>query len=330
MTSSRKQRLFFFSTLHTPFIQDDLAFLQGHFSVSSTFGSGISAIPKILFHTFKTDLAFCWFASTYAALVVGVMRLLRKPVSIVVGGVDVAKDAELGYGIWLKPWKASAVRYALKNADRVLVVDKSLAVKATSLAKYDGANIRVVPTGYDSSAWKMSGVARTIDVLTVVSVNDMTRFRVKGVDVLLETARALPNLAFTLIGVSMEIMGRVSIPQNMKVLPPMERHMLLGYYQTAKIYCQPSRHEGLSNVLCEAMLCGCLPVATDVGGTKHAVENAGMVVSPAMSSELGTAIQQVVGWPDIRRQQARNRIEELFSLNKRRQSLLDIIERMQK
>jgi glycosyltransferase involved in cell wall biosynthesis len=328
ITSAGKKRIFFFSTLHTSFIQDDLAFLRDYFQVSRVTSSGLAAIPKIIFQSLKTDIAFCWFASTYSALVVGIMRLLRKPSLIVVGGVDVAQDAELGYGVWVSPWKARLVQYALKNAHRVLVVDGSLATKARSLAGYAGNNILVVPTGYDGTRWKMSDVPRTIDVLTVASVDDMVRFRVKGLDALLETAGILPHLSFTLIGLAPEISDQISIPSNMKILPAMNRTNLLAYYQSAKVYCQPSRHEGLSNVLCEAMLCGCLPVATDVGGTQHAVGDTGLVVTSANSEELAKAIQQVCEWPDAKRTQAHNRIVELYSLEKRRQALREVVEAM--
>ena len=55
------------------------------------------------------------------------------------------------------------------------------------------------------------------------------------------------------------------------MLGTIERARLLEYYRRAKVYCQPSRREGLPGALCEAMLCGCYPVVTGTGGMPEAV-----------------------------------------------------------
>ena len=72
---------------------------------------------------------------------------------VVIGGADVARVPEMNYGMWLSPWKAVLVRYALRHASRVLAVDESLKEKAVTLAAYSGENIECVPTGFDPNVW---------------------------------------------------------------------------------------------------------------------------------------------------------------------------------
>ena len=273
---------------------------------------------------FRSDLVFCWFASTYAAVAVAIGRMFNIRCIIVVGGVDVARDKDLNYGIWLSPWKARLVGYALRNADSVLVVDPSLKREAVERARYDGGNIAYLPTGYDSTLWKPMGEKERI-VLCVAMVNDPQRLRVKGIDVLVDAARLMPDVPFVVIGVEQKLSQKLLPPPNMTFHPPMERRDLLPFYQRAQVYCQPSRREGLPNTLCEAMLCGCVPVATAVGGNASAVGEAGFLVPPGDGKILALALREAAGSGDSLTFKSRMRIVSLFPGGKREHELVRIV-----
>src|SRR5690606_39307412 len=49
-------------------------------------------------------------------------------------------------------------------------------------------------------------------------------------------------------------------PENVTIVGPRPREALPAEYGAASVYLQLSRSEGLPNVLCEAMACGCIPV----------------------------------------------------------------------
>jgi glycosyltransferase involved in cell wall biosynthesis len=327
MQTQSSLRIAFISTFSTPFIQDDLETLKRYYRTQVQIGSGISHIFKIVLSCFKSDIAFCWFASTYASVAVAFMRLLGRRSVLVIGGVDVAKDEKLRYGIWLVPWKAQLVRYAIKHANRIMAVDKSLAEKACHLVQYDGKNIEIVPTGYDVDFWKISESNKAINVLTVAMVHDEIRFRVKGIDMLFEAALSLPHISFTMIGLTEEIITLFNPPSNVELFPPMDRRLLLPYYQRAKVYCQPSRQEGMSNVLCEAMLCGCIPVATDVGATKSVLGEIGMCV-PSNANALTLALTQALQLPEKMYLAAREQIIWRFDKRTREKKLTQIIDHL--
>ena len=53
---------------------------------------------------------------------------------------------------------------------------------------------------------------------------------------------------------------------------------LLNYFQRAKVFCQFSFSEGLPNTLCEAMLCECIPVGSNVNGIPKAIGDYGYIL----------------------------------------------------
>lgn len=68
------------------------------------------------------------------------------------------------------------------------------------------------------------------------------------------------------------------------------------------IFVLPSRAEGISNTLLEAMACGCAPVATSVGGNPELVEDGvnGLLVPPNDSTALSGALAHLVAASELR------------------------------
>lgn len=323
---SNKTKILFTSTVNTSFVREDLIFLQEHFKVQTIIGSGFSHAVKLFFGVIKNYLSFVWFGSVYSALVVFFSRLLGKKSIIVIGGVDVAKEASINYGIWLSAWKGCLVGYALRYADKVLSVDPLLISEAKRLANYDGANIVYVPTGYDFNYWKPSGPKENF-ILSVGACEDEWRMMKKGFDKLIQTAALLPELKFKIVGIRENLLGQIKkhIPQNVEIISFVEKNELLKYYQRAKVYCQVSFHEGLPNSLCEAMLCECIPVGTDRGGIPTAIGDVGLIVKYGDEEALINAFKKSLTLTDDVGKKARMRIIENFPSQKRHDSLKQII-----
>ena len=260
----------------------------------------------------------------YAFVGVFLARILEKPSYLVVGGVDAAKNEELGYGIWLNKFKAILLKYTVRKVKSVFVVDNSLKENLIHLANYDGKNIIYLPTGYDIEFWKPMGPKEKI-VLTVALVRNVVTWKVKGLDLLVDTARKLPDVSFIVVGVRSDFADIYKPPYNIKFIEPVRRENLLPLYQRAMVYCQPSRVEGLSNALCEAMACGCIPVATSVGGNPTAVGNVGILVPPDDSIKLAFALKKALSLPESYGVNARARIVSIFPWDKRKEKLLEIL-----
>ncbi|URI10247.1 TIGR03088 family PEP-CTERM/XrtA system glycosyltransferase [Aquincola tertiaricarbonis] len=72
------------------------------------------------------------------------------------------------------------------------------------------------------------------------------------------------------------------------------------------LFALPSRAEGISNTLLEAMACGCAPVATEVGGNPELVQDGanGLLVPPSDSQALAQALARLVRDPALRQRLA--------------------------
>ncbi len=317
----------FVSAFQAPFIQDDLDLLEKNFHVSRLIGHGVRQVFRIVLQTIHSDVVVCWFASVYAAVAVASSRLLGKRSIIILGGVDVAKDKVLQYGLWLSSWKSMLARYALTRADRVFVGDPAMKDEAIRLARYEGKNIEYLPPGFDSEYWKPLGEKEPV-VLTVAAIGDDQRIRVKGIDTLLAAAQVLTNVRFVVIGVTSAIVPKLNVPENVSIHGLMSREELLPYYRRAKIYCQPSAREAVGYSLREAMLCGCVPVVSDVGGLRTAAAGIGVLVRPGNVEALIVGLQKALRAENAVAAKARAHIVALYPKQIRTSALVNAVERL--
>lgn len=165
--------------------------------------------------------------------------------------------------------------------------------------------------------------------MTVTSGKKKDRFFIKGIDTFLETAKLFPNIIFVVVGLEGEckkLAEKYKNP-NVQLVGFLKQRKLLKFYQRAKVYCQLSRHEGLPTVLCEAMLCECIPIGTKVNGIVTVIKNVGFLID-RNPKEIGGTIKKALNVREDLGKKARGRIIKLFSIDKRRKGLLEQIEKL--
>lgn len=98
--------------------------------------------------------------------------------------------------------------------------------------------------------------------------------------------------------------------------------------RASDVYVLPSRVEGLSLALLEAMACGCPCIATDVGSDGEALRGAGLVIDPENTpAQLRLALETLLTYPEFRRSLgvlARQRVVERFSLRKNVEQVIQL------
>jgi glycosyltransferase involved in cell wall biosynthesis len=320
---NKKVKILFTAAFSTSFIREDISFLRSQYLLQEIISSGILTFVKIITALPSSTVTFSWFASVYSSVLVFLTKVFRNKSIIVLGGVDVANIPELNYGIWNSWWKSRIVRYGIMHADAVLAVDESLKQDAIRLARYDGGNIHVVATGYDPDRWKPGKTKENI-ILTVAQCDSHTRVKIKGIDFLFNIAAAMPEQSFVLIGLNRKIADQYTIPSNLSIVEFVPQPELLAYYQKAVVYLQPSLREGLPNTVCEAMLCECYPIGTNVGGIPTAIGTSGSVIRYGNIDEAKKAILD--GLDHGNNAAARKRIATHFTKQMREQQLSSHIE----
>ena len=99
--------------------------------------------------------------------------------------------------------------------------------------------------------------------------------------------------------------------------------------QRTDVFMHASLSEGLPNVILEAMACARPVVATDVGGTREALEDgvAGFVVAPRDPGALAAALRTLWKDPDLRDRmgrEGRRRVEAEFTIERHTQQWLEL------
>ncbi|MEM1041150.1 MAG: glycosyltransferase family 4 protein [Bacteroidota bacterium] len=289
------------------------------------------------------DVILSWFADYHAVFPVRAGRQFGVPVAVILGGFDSNRLPELDYGVYESRWRAPLARYVLRRADLLLPVSGALIESENRFATWPRARAQgvqvhagdldtpyaVLPTGYEAESWSMGPAERGQTVCTVGFVSASRTVRLKGIDLLIETARRMPEVTFTVLGVTAEqqtwLRAEYTPPQNVQLLDPQPRERLAEAYGSASVYAQLSRSEGMPNVLCEAMLCGCIPVGSRVGGIPDAIGGAGEIVEAPDPVRIADAIRTAFARAPEGRQAARDHILARFTRAHRRQRFFQLL-----
>ena len=134
--------------------------------------------------------------------------------------------------------------------------------------------------------------------------------RIKGHDLFIRAAAEVvakyPHINFTIAGEVLEPAYFEELQAMVRDLGLSERFHFLGlvkdlraHLQTAQLFVLPSRSEGFSNALIEAMAAGLPCIATDVGGNAEAIQDgiSGTIVAPEAPGSLASAMLEMFASP---------------------------------
>lgn len=209
--------------------------------------------------------------------------------------------------------------------DYVIAVSEEVRRHAIEVDRIPARRVGVVYNGVDAPP----PVERLISpgrpcIVTVGNVRP-----VKGHDVLVEAAgmvmRAHPEAEFAIAGDVLDAAFAASLKERIAALGVADRVRMLGEVRDprallgqASVFVLPSRSEGFSNAIVEAMMAGLPVVATAVGGNAEAVVEGetGLLVPPGNPEALAAALLQLLADPERARRMGeagRERAVRLFS-----------------
>lgn len=304
------------------FVQVDYDVLSRQFEVIPLHLGKLQDLPYALRAALRTEVGFAWFGDFHAAVMTLLSRILRKKALVIVGGYDAASLPELGYGLFSTARGSLIAGVSYRLADRILVVDDTLRDDIIRYTGMSGDKITYLPTGFDHDKWRPAGEKENL-VLTVAKI-DAIRIKLKGLDTFVRAAERVSEATFVLIGDydrSSERYLRDIGPENLVFTGYLSRTELLSWYQRAGVYCQLSLREGLPSALCEAMLCGCIPVGTRVNGIPKAIGDTGYYVSYGDEEGTARAIRAALKAGSAQSLAVRERIATEFPLSRREEGL---------
>lgn len=274
----------------------------------------------------RADLVYVWFAGMHALPVVHAAWVARKPSIVVVGGYDVAADAEIGYGHMAHPVKRHIVRAICNRASR-LSAFSHYAARETAAHTGTCTPITVSYCGFAPADAPPPGCARARMALSVGGVSRESLWR-KGHLPFVRAAAHLPDVRFVLAGPIWDDAGdfllSLSTP-NVEIMGQVDDETLDALYRDASVYVQPSQHEGFGRSVVEAMLGGCYPVVSKRGSLPEVVATMGTVVDSVDPEALATAIEASLDTACAVRRKISAGAAAMYSLERRRREILALV-----
>lgn len=289
----------------------------------------LSAILTLwhLRHSYKVLHAHLAYVPALVGVVVG--RFLNRNVIVKLGGSGASGDIRVSLNTLRGRIRLAAFR---RWADVVIVLSDVMREEALS-AGFSERQIRSVPNGIDSQAFYSEKPKPEIQMelglsnkLVVLFVGRLTP--VKSLPTILyaiaNTLPICPNLHLVLVGEGPEL----SVLQKQAVELGIEAHVTFAGKQTnvkrflnaADIFVLPSKSEGISNALLEAMSAGLACISTSVGGGNEVLDKGrcGLLIQPEDVSAWTQALLTLATNPERRQQlgeAARKRILEQYDFS---------------
>lgn len=321
--------ILFIKLMDATFINQDVEILSRHFRVKlfryipgngmRTLFSNIQMTGWLILNLIRAKAVYIWFADYHSFLPILMAKLFGKKSILVLGGYDVAKIPELGYGSFIYPVRAFATKFSMKYASICLSVSNYVEKEAKNIIK--NLNSKII---YNAIHHKFKPVDirdKKKIVLTVGICNNLRGIKLKGIDFFLQTAKALPKYKFIVIGISDEVKKSIGeISENVLLLPKIPHEKLIYYYKQAKVYCQFSLVESFGLSVVEAIFYKCFPVVTRFGALPEIVGNDGLYLEELKIEKSVQLIENAFQSKFSKR--ARERVIHDFSYERREKELI--------
>ncbi|MFV0390958.1 MAG: glycosyltransferase family 4 protein [Paludibacteraceae bacterium] len=303
----------------------------------------------LLLNLFNRNTVFvCWFADYHAAVMVLAAKLVRKKSLIFIGGQEAVCYRELGKGVYRKKIRAAFVGYSLRNTDLIIANHKSLIYHENYYYNPENPHIdgikhyvkglktpiEIIYNGIDPEKFVRDYSIKKEEncVLTVGTMGQIGDFYNKGFDLFIQVAQRMPDLKFILIGLNPNFLTwteenyHFSTIPNLTIIPFCPQDILNENYNKAKVFVQASITEGMPNSLNEAMLLECIPVGSNINGIPDAIGDTGVIIKHRNVNEIEQGIRSALAMNTA--EEARKRVIELFSLEKREKETKVAIDRL--
>ncbi len=347
-----KPRLLYFDTGKSSFVLKDLEILKACFEVKD-YTLDLSKkwrLPVefsrqfliVLVHGWRAKAVVVQFAGFQSYVPFLLFGLLGKKRVVVAGGTDCVAFPSIDYGNFARKYLRWFTKKSFEMADLILPVHESLISYAYTYQ--DGDYLRqgykeftqhiraretVIYNGYDTAIWYPREVTRKRKTFLTVGANLNSRFgyMLKGIDLFVELAKSFPDCDFAIVGAAS--LATKEIRKNLTLLPAVPNKELPELYSSFEFYVQLSMSEGFPNALTEAILCGCVPIVSNVGAMAMIVGNPACILKRKDKDELIALVKNLISNPvemnfasfakknfpvDVRKEQLIGEIEQIIGI----------------
>lgn len=277
----------------------------------------------LICHRHEYDLIHIHQAMHPAAVCVVVGKLVGKPTVIRITGSGATGNISMLRQWW---WTGIPVRHIIRHVDSMV----SLSSEITDELLEDGfpeSKIVHIPNGVDTVLYSPPTLTgrRTV-IKTVLSVGRLSEE--KGFDILIKAwakANKENGAQLIIVGDGIEKEALRVLAKHLGIFSSVvfegSKNNVIDYLAYADIFVLPSRSEGMSNALLEAMSMGKACIASDIPANKDMIEPGtdGLLFEKNNEDELAAKLSYLFQDPDFSRQlgeNARKKVNEKYSIDK--------------
>lgn len=288
----------------------------------------------------RLDVVIVSFAGYHSYLPMRFARLKGIPSFIVLNGTDSVGIPQLHYGSHLKKLLRLFCKWSIKRATELWPVSPSLIDGGNTYLseplvygiKHSFPEIKTpyypIPNGFNISYWTEGLHHRKDTSNGVVSVvSGAKQFELKGIDLLLEAAAQMPEIPFSIVGMTQP--EGLQLPANVRFLGRLTQDELRDVYVSNLFYMQLSSFEGFGCSLCEAMLSGCIPIGSAVNVIPEIIGDTGFVLAKKQADLLVDGLRLLVNEISKNRQErsqlSSSRITRNYTIQQRVRLILERI-----
>ena len=341
----KKKLLFIYPNLYT-FIQTEIDLLSDDYdiiSITQKWSNKILLPFNLLIQFFfliynlpRVKVVLISFAGYSSFLPCLLGNLLNKKVLIVAHGTDCVSFPEINYGNLRNPLLRFFTKISYQYASKILPVSESLVYTENNYFSSETlkfgyihhlSNIttpfKVIPNAINSNFWnKDNTVSR--DKRSFITVLGKDQALIKGLDLIIEAANEFPDYKFYIAGI--DPINNFKSRDNIFFKGRLSPDELKALYSKSQFYLQLSNSEGFGVSLCEAMLCKCIPIVSNVNLLPKIVGDSGFVL---IKRDLKMLIDLISNALDCNisslENKSRDRIKDNFTFENRKRLLLEEI-----
>jgi len=294
----------------------------------------------LLFLGWRYDVLVMFFSGYHSVLPCLFARMTRKRSIIFLGGTDCFMYPSFNYGNFTKPLYGKSTCISAHNASLLVPVSENLIYSESDYYTVDSTvqgiahwckpldtEFKIIPLEYNTEIFYRRDVERKPNsFLTVAFGIQGTSFIRKGIDKVIMVASHFPEYDFTILGCHQSEFP-VPVPNNVTLIPPVPYEELPLHYSRHEFYFQLSIAEGFPSAICEAMLCECIPIGSNVAAIPSIISGNGFLVFKRDDQKIIESVKKAVSSENKEEisKQARSHIMATYGKGKREEELLGII-----
>lgn len=344
-----KQNIIYVAPKISTFVKNDIRLLSTKYNVNKNIYNWHSKIHTpynllkqfayILSNIYKTNAIIVSFGGYWSLLPSLLGKIFSTPVFIILNGTDSASIPSINYGSLRKPLVKMACKYSYKFATKLLPVSPSLIKCNNEYLELGKENFQGVSNIFKHSIFKHEVVYNGLDLKfwkkpeniiknekQFIAVFNTSQFYLKGGDLIIKLANKFSDCIFLIAGIS-EI-ANIELPSNVKLLGILSSEELRIKYSESQYHFQLSIFEGFGISLCEAMLCECIPIVSDVNHLANIIEDSGFILKKHDLKMLISLVEKALNTEDklVLGLKAKNGIINNYSNENRLKKLITLIE----